>query len=116
MIKELAFIGVFILYTLFVLIILVIEKFRWYRKIEYLQSLGFKRYFFYAKPIYLYQYFKNSRFGWYYDNGTKSGIRIFDEELNEISYKKLKERFPSIEEIWKQSQPNAIENQNRYEV
>lgn len=113
MIKELAFIGVVILYALFFLIILVIEKFRWYRKIEYLQSLGFKR--FYVKPLYLYQY-KNFRFGWYYDNGTKSGIRIFDEELNEISYKKLKERFLSIEEIWKQSQPNAIKNQNRYEV
>ena len=89
LIMELAPIAIFVLLTLFLFITALIKQFQWDRKIKYLQSCGFERYLKDVASV-----GGKAWYGWRYDDGTMFGIRISEEELEKITYKKLKERFP----------------------
>lgn len=89
LVKELAPIAIFILLTLFLFITSLIKQFKWDRKIKYLQSRGFERYLKDVASV-----GGKAWYGWRYDDGTMFGMRISEEELEKITYKKLKERFP----------------------
>lgn len=89
LIMELAPIVVFILLALFLFVTALIKQFEWNRKIKYLQSRGFERYLKDVASV-----GGKAWYGWYYDDGTVFGMRISEEELGRITYKKLKERFP----------------------
>ena len=82
---ELAPIVCFILLAIFIFFASLIKQCEWNRKIEYLQSLGFERYLKDVASV--------GGKAWYGWEGEK-GMRISEEELERIDYKKLKERFP----------------------
>lgn len=89
LIMELAPIVLFVLLVLCLFIISLIKQFKWDRKINYLQSRGFERYLKDVASV-----GGKAWYGWRYDDGTMFGIRISEEELERITYKELKERFP----------------------
>lgn len=89
LVMELVPIVIFILLTLFLFITSLIKQFEWDRKIKYLQSRGFERYLKDVASV-----GGKAWYGWHYDDGTMFGMRISEEELGKITYKKLKERFP----------------------
>ena len=89
LVKELAPIAIFVLLTLFLFIASLIKQFQWDRKIKYLQSRGFEQYLKDVASV-----GGKAWYGWRYDDGTMFGMRISEDELEKISYKTLKERFP----------------------
>lgn len=89
LIMELAPIAVFILLVLFLFITALIKQFKWDRKIRYLQSRGFERYLENVASV-----GGKAWYGWKCEKGIMAGIRISEEELERIDYRKLKERFP----------------------
>lgn len=89
LIMELAPLAIFVLLALFLFVTSLIKQFEWDRKIRYLQSHGFERYLKNVASV-----GGKAWYGWRYDDGTMFGIRISEEELEKITYKKLKERFP----------------------
>lgn len=89
LIMELVPIVVFILLAVFLFITSLIKQFEWDRKIKYLQSRGFERYLKNVASM-----GGKAWYGWRYDDGTMFSMRISEEELKKIDYKKLKERFP----------------------
>ena len=89
LIMELAPIVIFVLLAVFLFITSLIKQFERDRKIKYLQSRGFERYLKNVASV-----GGKAWYGWRYDDGTMFGMRISEEELESITYKKLKERFP----------------------
>lgn len=84
---ELAPIVIFILLAILIFFVSLIKQCEWDRKIKYLQSLGFERYVASVGDKVWY--------GWKCKEGIMADMRISEEELERIDYKKLKERFPS---------------------
>lgn len=86
---ELAPIVVFILLAILIFFASLIKQCEWDRKIKYLQSLGFERYLIDVASV-----GDKAWYGWECEKGIMAGMRISEEELERINYKKLKERFP----------------------
>ena len=86
---ELIPIVALILLVIILFIINYIKSREWNHKINYLQSLGFERYLIDVASV-----GNKAWYGWGCKNGTMAGMRISEEELDRIDYKKLKERFP----------------------
>lgn len=86
---ELAPIIVFILLAILIFFASLIKQCEWDRKIKYLQSLGFERYLIDVASV-----GNKAWYGWECEKGVMAGMRISEEELKRIDYKKLKERFP----------------------
>ena len=86
---ELAPIIVFILLAILIFFASLIKQCEWDRKIKYLQSLGFERYLKDVASV-----GNKAWYGWECEKGIMVGMRISEEELKRIDYKKLKERFP----------------------
>lgn len=86
---ELAPIVIFILLAMFIFFASLIKQCEWDRKIKYLQSLGFERYLINVASV-----GDKVWYGWECEKGIMAGMRISEEELERIDYKKLKERFP----------------------
>ena len=86
---ELAPIVVFILLAILIFFASLIKQCEWDRKIKYLQSLGFERYLKDVASV-----GDKAWYGWECEKGIMAGMRISEEELERINYKKLKERFP----------------------
>jgi hypothetical protein len=82
---ELAPIVIFILLAILIFFASLIKQCEWDRKIKYLQSLGFERYLEDVASV-----GGKAWYGW----KCEKGMRISEEELERIDYKKLKERFP----------------------
>lgn len=89
LIMELAPIIWFVLLTVVIIIINLIKGYKWDRKIKYLQSLGFEQYLIDVASV-----GDKAWYGWKCDDGTMAGMRISEEELERLDYKRLKERFP----------------------
>lgn len=83
---ELAPIVIFILLAILIFFASLIKQCEWDRKIKYLQSLGFERYLIDVASV--------GDKAWYGWECKKVGMRISEEELERVDYKKLKERFP----------------------
>lgn len=83
---ELAPIVIFILLAILIFFASLIKQCEWDRKTKYLQSLGFERYLIDVASV--------GDKAWYGWECEKTGMRISEEELERIDYKKLKERFP----------------------
>lgn len=86
---ELAPIVIFILLAILIFFASLIKQCEWDRKIKYLQSLDFKRYLIDVASV-----GDRAWYGWECEKGIMAGMRISEEELERIDYKKLKERFP----------------------
>ena len=86
---ELAPIVIFILLAILIFFASLIKQCEWDRKIKYLQSLGFERYLIDVASV-----GDKVWYGWECEKGVMTGMRISEEELERIDYKKLKERFP----------------------
>lgn len=86
---ELAPIIWFVLLMIVIFISSYIKSWKWDRKIEYLESLGFERYLIDVASV-----GDKAWYGWECEKGIMAGMRISEEELERIDYKKLKERFP----------------------
>lgn len=86
---ELAPIAIFILLAILIFFASLIKQCEWDRKIKYLQSLGFERYLIDVASV-----GDKAWYGWECEKGIMAGMRISEEELDRIDYKKLKERFP----------------------
>ena len=86
---ELAPIVIFILLAILIFFASLIKQCEWDRKIKYLQSLGFERYLIDVASV-----GDRAWYGWECEKGIMAGMRISEEELERIDYKKLKERFP----------------------
>lgn len=86
---ELAPIVCFILLAIFIFFASLIKQCEWNRKTEYLQSIGFERYLKDVASV-----GGKAWYGWECEKGAMAGMRISEEELERIDYKKLKERFP----------------------
>lgn len=86
---ELAPIVIFILLAMFIFFASLIKQCEWDRKTKYLQSLGFERYLIDVASV-----GDKTWYGWKCEKGIMVGMRISEEELERIDYKKLKERFP----------------------
>jgi len=86
---ELAPIVIFILLAILIFFASLIKQCEWDRKIKYLESLGFERYLKDVASV-----GNKAWYGWECKRGIMEGMRISEEELERIDYKKLKERFP----------------------
>lgn len=86
---ELAPIVWFVLLVVIIFITSYIKSWKWDRKIEYLQSLGFERYLKDVASV-----GGKAWYGWECKEGIMANMRISEEELERIDYKTLKERFP----------------------
>lgn len=86
---ELAPIVIFILLAILIFFASLIKQCEWDRKIKYLESLGFERYLINVASV-----GDKAWYGWECEKGIMAGMRISEEELERIDYKKLKERFP----------------------
>ena len=88
-ILPIVMIGIILLLGVIAVISSIIEHYIWQKKTNYLKSIGFERYLISVASV-----GNKAWYGWQREDVRTFGLRISEEELKKISYKKLKERYP----------------------